>query len=462
MLSCSEKQQEEGNLPNIIYILADDLGYGDLGCYGQELFKTPNIDALAASGMKFTHHYSGSTVCAPSRAVLMTGLHTGHVSVRGNKEVQPEGQAPMDPNEETIAHMLKKKGYTTGAFGKWGLGYPGSVSDPNNQGFDEFFGYNCQRLAHHYYPRHLWHNKEKIMLPENEGQGKGTYAPALIQEKTLTFIENNKDRPFFMYVPHVIPHAELVAPDSLMSKYRGKYLPEKEYVGTDEGEKYRLGPYESQKESHAAFVAMVDLIDQHVGQIVNKVKELGIADNTIIIFTSDNGPHREGGADPQYFKSSGPFLGVKRDLKDGGIRVPMIAKWPNHIESGSTASHISSFQDVKATLAEIAGVGNRNQDDGISFLPTLKGSGNQAKHEYLYWEFGEGGEKVGVRYGKWKAIMSNIKNTEDPQFALYDLESSPQEKDDVASENPEVIAKIEAIVKEAHVRNENFLLTMDK
>lgn len=447
--------------PNIIYILADDLGYGDLSCYGQEKFITPNIDALAKSGMRFTHHYSGSTVCAPSRAVLMTGLHTGHVSVRGNKEHVPEGQEPMAASEETIAAMLKKEGYVTGAFGKWGLGYPGSVGDPMNKGFDEFYGYNCQRLAHHYYPRHLWKNDTKVMLPQNEGKKKGQYAPDLIQKETIAFLENNKDKPFFLYVPHVIPHAELVAPDSIMEKYRGKYLPEKVYVGTDDGEKYREGPYESQDECHAAFVAMIEVFDNHVGEIVQKVKELGIEENTLIIVTSDNGPHGEGGADPAYFNSAGPFSGIKRSLKDGGVRVPMIASWKGKVPEGAVSDHLSSFQDVKATIAEITGIENRAPDDGISFLPSLTGVGEQEEHEFLYWEFNEQGQKLGVRYGKYKAIIENLQagNT---KFELYDLSISPAENVDIADEHPEIINEIKAIIRREHVLNENFILLIDQ
>ncbi len=448
------------DLPNIIYILADDLGYGDLSSYGQELFKTPSIDALANSGMRFTQHYAGSTVCAPSRAVLMTGLHTGHVSIRGNKEMRPEGQYPLLEESETIPEMLKGKGYVTGAFGKWGLGFPGSEGDPNNQGFDEFYGYNCQRLAHHYYPRYLWHNADTVKLPENYGQGKGTYAPQLIHEQSLAFIEEHKEEPFFMFVPHVIPHAELAAPESIVEKYRGKFLPEKSYEGTDDGVNYRQGPYESQEESHATFVAMIDLLDQHVGEIVSKVEDLGLSKNTLIIFSSDNGPHIEGGADPAYFKSSGPFLGIKRNLKEGGIRVPMIASWKGRIGEGKVSDHISSFQDVKATFADLAGVEERSKDDGISFLPSLFEEGEQREHEYLYWEFPALGQKIAIRYGRWKAVSKNL--MAGSTFALYDLEASLQEKVDVSADHPEVMEKIRFFADQAHIRNDQFVLEIDK
>ena len=462
LLSFTESQQDESHLPNIIYILADDLGYGDLSCYGQAKFSTPNIDALAANGIKFSQHYSGSTVCAPSRAVLLTGLHTGHVSVRGNREVQPEGQFPMDPSHETIPEMLKKKGYTSGAFGKWGLGFPGSESDPMAQGFDEFFGYNCQRFAHHYYPRHLWDNDEKLLIPENEGYNKVVYAPELIQEKTLDFIENHKDVPFFLYVPHVIPHAELAAPEELMEKHRGKYLPETKYEGVDDGENYRLGSYESQEECHTAFVAMVDLLDQHVGQIVDRLEKLGLMENTLIIFTSDNGPHQEGGADPEYFNSNGPFNGIKRSLTDGGIRVPMIASWKNKILPGSTSDHISSFQDVKRTIADITGITDYLDDDGISFLPSLTKSGVQAEHEYLYWEFPAQGGKIAIRYGKWKAVKRGTLISKDPKFALYNLKKSLFEDHNVADKHPNIIKKMEEIFLKEHVKSVDYPLFIDE
>ena len=277
--ACSPKKERSDDvvrLPNIIYILADDLGYGDLSIYGQQHFETPNIDRLATEGIKFTQHYSGSTVCAPSRSSLMTGLHTGHTPIRGNKEWKPEGQWPLPAETYTMAEMLQDAGYKTGAFGKWGLGYPGSEGDPNNQGFDEFYGYNCQRIAHHYYPFHMWHNQEKVMLEGNEALGRGTYGPDPIHQMALKFIEDNKDSAFFMFYPSAIPHAELFAPEDYIEKFRGKFLPEKEYKGVDDGPKLKLGPYGSQPESHAAFAAMVNYLDDQVGEIVAKIKELGI------------------------------------------------------------------------------------------------------------------------------------------------------------------------------------------
>lgn len=449
------KQADLADRPNIIYILADDLGYGDLSCYGQKKFNTPNIDRLAQSGMRFTQHYSGSTVCAPSRSALMTGMHTGHTFIRGNKEVQPEGQHPIPDDTFILPEMLKQKGYTTGAFGKWGLGYPGSEGDPMNQGFDRFFGYNCQRLGHHYYPYHLWDNRDSVSLSANSGQQKGTYAPTLIHKKTLDFIEANKATPFFLYVASIIPHAELVAPDHVMEKHRGKYLPELEYKGTDQGPNYRLGPYESQKESHAAFVAMIEILDQQVGEIMDKVEALGIADNTIIIFTSDNGPHTEGGADPQYFDSNGPLKGTKRDLYEGGIRVPMIAKWPAKIKANSTSDHISAFWDIFPTLAEITDTQKPAQLDGISFLPTLTGT-TQPTHDYLYWEFHEKGGRQAIRKGDWKAVKYNVLKQPDLPMELYDLTKDIGEADNVATKHPEVVQEIQTLFDQVRIHSDIF------
>jgi len=437
--------------PNIIFILADDLGYGDLSCYGQTRFPTPNLDRMAAEGIKFTDHYSGSTVCAPSRSSLMTGLHTGHTYIRGNKAVQPEGQEPLPASTVTMAKLLKQAGYTTGAFGKWGLGPPHSEGDPNNQGFDEFFGYNCQRIAHHYYPWHVWNNQEKIILNENEGTRKGVYGPNLIHEKALAFIENNKDRPFFLFMPSVIPHAELFAPEKYMKKFRGKFDPEKSYKGTDSGPRFRNGPYGSQPEGHAAFAAMVALLDEQVGEILAKLKALHIDENTIVLFSSDNGPHLEGGADPDYFNSNGPLKGYKRDLYEGGIRVPMLARWPGKIKAGSVSEHISAFWDLMPTFCGIADAQSPKEIDGISFLPTLLGkSHSQEEHEFLYWEFHERRSTTqAVRMGKWKGVRP------DPgqPIELYDLENDIGESQDLSDDHQEIVQKMEAYL--ATVRTES-------
>ena len=449
--------------PNIIYILADDLGYGDLSVYGQKKYMTPNIDRLAAEGILFSQHYSGSTVCAPSRSALMTGMHTGHTVVRGNYGIKPEGQFPIPDSTLTIAEVLKKAGYSTGAFGKWGLGYPGSEGDPNNQGFDTFYGYNCQTIGHNYYPYHLWSNQDSIVLPENSGKKKGVYAPSLIHGRTLAFIEENKDRPFFAYVPSIIPHAELVAPEEELKRFRGKYVPEKEYKGIDDGPRYKIGGYGSQKESHAAFAAMVGILDRQVGEIVEKVNDLGIADNTIIIFTSDNGPHLEGGADPDYFDSNGSLKGYKRDLYEGGIRVPLLVKWPNKIKPGTVTAHISAFWDVFPTLAEIAEVKETSGLDGISFLPTLLGgSVVQKEHEYLYWEFHEKGGRQAVRMGDWKAVKYNVLENPEASLELYDLSKDIGEEHNVAAYFPKVVAEMESILEKARTPSEVFVFGKSK
>jgi len=458
LLGCSSKKpldQQDGRRPNIIYILADDLGYGDLSIYGQKKFATPNIDKLAQEGIKFTQHYSGSTVCAPSRSSLMTGLHTGHTPIRGNKEWKPEGQWPMPADTYTMAEMLKDAGYVTGAFGKWGLGYPGSEGDPNNQGFDEFYGYNCQRIAHNYYPFHMWHNHEKVMLEGNEGQGRGTYGPDPTHQLALKFLEDNKDKEFFMFYPSAIPHAELFAPESYIEKYRGKFLPEKEYKGVDDGENFKLGPYGSQHESHAAFAAMVNYLDDQVGELVAKLKELGIDDNTIIMFTSDNGPHMEGGADPDFFNSNGILKGYKRDLYEGGIRVPMIVWWPEKIYAASTTDHVSAFWDVMPTIADITGVDAPKGIDGISFLPTLL-DGEQEKHDYLYWEFHERGGRQALRRGDWKLVQYNVNKDPRNPFELYNLKDDPGEENNLADANPEIVEKLKALLQNARTESEVF------
>lgn len=457
LVSCQPKQrQKRVPSPNIIYILADDLGYGDVGFNGQSKFATPNIDKLAAEGMVFTQHYSGSTVCAPSRSALLTGMHTGHTPIRGNKEVQPEGQYPMPESTYTLSEMLKEAGYKTGVFGKWGLGYPGSEGDPNLQGFDEFYGYNCQRLAHHYYPYHLWHNQEKVILNGNKGKNQNDYAADLIHDEALKFIDDNKHSAFFMFYASPIPHAELLLPEKYIDPFKGKFLPEKSYKGVDEGEGYRQGPYGSQENSHAAFAAMVTLLDRQVGDISEKLEELGIADNTIIVFTSDNGPHQEGGADPDYFDSNGIFKGYKRDLYEGGIHVPMIVKWPQIIEAGSSTDHISAFWDVMPTFADIAGVDFNKKIDGISFLPTLTGKGDQKKHDYLYWEFHEKGGRIAVRKGKWKAVKYNVAKKTNAEPELYDLRKDPEETQNLASEFPDVVKEMKEIMKSARTESEVF------
>jgi arylsulfatase A-like enzyme len=442
--------------PNIVYILADDLGYGDLSCYGQTHFQTPNIDKMAAGGMLFTDFYSGTTVCAPSRSALMTGLHTGHTPIRGNKEWQPEGQWPLKADAVTVAEVLKQAGYVTGAFGKWGLGFVGTEGDPNLQGFDEFYGYNCQRLAHNYYPGHLWDNQQKVVIPENSGDKFEVYAPHLIHQRALQFIEKNKDKPFFLYYPTTIPHAELLLPEENLAGFRGKFLPEKEFKGAEPGDPgFREGPYGTQPESHAAFAAMVTLLDKQVGEVFAKLKELGLEKNTLVIFTSDNGPHLEGGADPDFFDSNGPLKGYKRDLYEGGIRVPMIAYWEGKIVAGTKSDHASAFWDFLPTVADMAGAQAPENIDGISFLPALLGK-EQKQHDYMYWEFHEMGGRKALRKGEWKLVQYNVFAPEKTTTELYHLSTDIGEEKNVAAENPELVKELLDLMNSARVGTEDF------
>ncbi len=423
--------------PNIIYIMADDAGYGDFSCYGQEKFSTPHIDRLAAEGMRFTQHYSGSTVCAPTRCSLMVGRHTGRISVRGNREHQPVGQMPMDAEETTVAELLQQAGYATGAFGKWGLGYPGSHGDPLNKGFDVFFGYNCQRNAHTYYPTWLYDNAERIEL---DGQ---TYSHDLIMERALRFIRENRDRPFFCYLPVTIPHAAMQAPDEYAAPFREKWPQFNDRIGRYAGTRV-TNPI-------AAFAGMMVKMDEGVGELLALLEELGIDEHTVVMFTSDNGPHREGGHQPDFFNSNGPFSGYKRDLTDGGIRMPFLVRWPGRIEAGAVSDHISAHWDFLPTACDLAGAATPDDLDGISMLPTLLGRLDQQKHhDYLYWEFYERGGKRAVRLGKWKAIQRNLHKDADSPILLYDVEADPAEQHDLAADHPEVIAQVRAAFAEAH------------
>ena len=427
--------------PNIIYILADDLGYGDVGCYGQTEIKTPNIDRLAADGLRFTDHYAGSTVCAPSRCSLMTGLHTGHTYIRGNRAVQPMGQEPLPQDTVTVAGLLKKAGYATALVGKWGLGAPGSTGIPNNQGFDYFFGYLGQRHAHNYYPEFLFRNSERVPLDGNvvendrlDGAGeaveKVTYAHDVIAGEALQFVESHKDEPFFLYFSPTIPHANNEAGD------HGMEIPsDAPYTDRD---------WPQQQKNHAA---MITRLDSDVGDLMELLKTLGIDRRTLVIFTSDNGPHREGGADPAFFTSSGPFKGIKRDLYEGGIRVPMIASWTGTIKPGIVTGHVSAFWDFMPTACELAGVVPPTGIDGISFLPVLTGNeDDQRRHEYLYWEFHEGSSsKQAVRRGQWKAVRLRPLGP----IELYDLSSDAGEERNIASEYGEVVSAMRYLMDQA-------------
>lgn len=423
--------------PNIVYILLDDAGYGDVSCYGQSKFETPNIDRMAKDGMRFTQHYAGCTVCAPTRSVLMQGVHTGHSYVRGNKEVQPEGQEPLPADTVTMAKLLQKAGYTTGAFGKWGLGSPGSEGDPTKQGFDVFYGYNCQRQAHTYYPTHLWSNTDKVNL-----DGK-TYAHDLIMDETLDFIRKNKKGPFFCFMPVTIPHAAMHVPEEYSAPFRKKFPQFEGKFG-----KYK-GP--TVKNPIAAFAGMMTKMDEDVGRVLDLISELGIEKNTLVMLSSDNGPHKEGGHDPVFFDSNGPLTGFKRDLTEGGIRVPLIARWPGRIAEGTESDLISAHWDMLPTFCDLAGAETPGNTDGVSMTATLFGQPDKQKqHDYLYWEFYERGGKRAARFGKWKAIQRDLQKPTAGPIQVFDLEKDLAEQHNIADKHPEIVARAKKIFTEAH------------
>ncbi len=451
LTACTGSQQAEkqATKPNIIYILADDLGYGDLGCYGQDSIKTPDIDKMASEGMRFTDHYAGSTVCAPSRSCLMTGQHTGNTIIRGNKTV------PLRPDDITVAELLKKAGYVTGLMGKWGLGEAGSTGIPNKQGFDCFVGYLNQIHAHNSYPAYLWKNQDTMhlnnkveIIPEGYAKGiggiaveKNTHSHDVFTNEAFDFVKANKDTSFFLYLAYTLPHANneawyweaigMEAPDTTL--YQNKSWP-------------------AAQKAHAA---MISYLDKDVGRLLNLLRELKLDKNTLVIFTSDNGPHKEGGADPVFFDSNGPLTGLKRDLYEGGIRIPMIAWWPGEIKPGQVSSHISAFWDFMPTACEIAGVKPPNNIDGISFLPELLGE-DQPEHDYLYWEFFERNGRRAVRKGQWKAVQYGINQNPDTTIQLFDLSKDIEEKNDVASDNPEIVKEMKSIFKNARTPSEHF------
>jgi arylsulfatase A-like enzyme len=440
--SPSQAPAAKGLKPNIIFILADDLGYGDLGCYGQKEIQTPHLDRLAASGVRFTDHYSGSTVCAPSRCVLMTGLHTGHAYIRGNS------RSPIRPQDRTVAEILQVAGYTTGLIGKWGLGENGSEGIPNRKGFDYFYGYESQVHAHNYYTEFLWRNQDKVALKNiverpsptfAEGLGgvstnKVEYSADLFAEESLQFVEKNRQSPFFLYLTYTIPHANNEA------KNEGMEVPD---LGI-----YKDKPWPAPQKGHAA---MITRMDSHIGRLLDKLAELKIADRTLVVFSSDNGPHKEGGFDPDFNHSSGPLRGIKRDLYDGGIRVPLIASWPGTVPPGRTSDLVSAFWDFLPTACDVAGIKTPEGLDGISYLPTLLGKPDRQKlHEYLYWEFYERGFDQAVRMGQWKAVRNGVAGP----LELYDLLTDIGETKNVAADHPDIVAQIEAILKTARTESE--------
>lgn len=466
--------------PNIIYILADDLGYGELGSYGQKKIQTPHLDALASSGMRFTEHYSGAPVCAPARCVLMTGLHTGHAHIRGNDEWRDrgkvwdyqamfdnpflEGQRPIPDSTITVAEKLKSAGYATGMVGKWGLGAPTTEGLPTRQGFDFFYGYNCQRQAHTLYPMHLWRNEERHLLnndnvPPHANLEEGAdpydpasyarfqlndYAPELMHKEALNFIDQNKDQSFFLYYASPIPHVPLQAPQRWVDHYKKIFGEEEPFTGTS---------YFPNQTPRATYAAMISYLDEQVGELVQKLKDLGLYENTLIIFSSDNGPTYTGGADTPWFDSASPFKTergwAKGFVHEGGIRVPMIASWPGTIEAGSQSALLSAFYDVMPTLCEAAGVDPPSYTDGVSFLPTLRGEAQVQSHEFLYWEFPAYKGQQAVRMGKWKAIRRNMMEG-NLTVELYDLTADIQEQEDVAQDYPNVVARMEEILAQEH------------
>lgn len=482
---CTQSTKGKGDdsgPPNIILILADDLGYGELGVYGQQKIETPHLDALASAGMIFTQHYAGAPVCAPSRCVLLTGKHMGHAAIRGNDEwasrgevwdyasvvedPRLEGQRPLPEGTVTLGTLLQAEGYRTAIVGKWGLGAPLTEGIPNNLGFDFFFGFNCQRQAHTYYPRHLWKNREKgwldnplvvpgTLLEEGEdpldpksyrSYALEHYAPDLMQQEALDFIRSHQSDPFFLYYATPIPHVPLQAPERWVNHYLKKFGDEMPYDGAR--------GYFPCRYPRATYAAMVSYLDEQVGEILHLVRELGIEKNTLILFSSDNGPTYNGGTDSPWFDSGGSFRSEygkgKGFLQEGGIRVPLLACWPGRIEAGTLSEKVTSFYDVLPMLCEVAGAKIPQDIDGLSFLPELLGEEEQTGHEYLYWEFPEYGGQIAIRMGKWKGLAREIMERNEVRFELYDLEADPLEEHDLAVEYPEIIEKFFQIIEIEH------------
>ncbi|MDY4459869.1 MAG: arylsulfatase [Alloprevotella sp.] len=475
--------------PNIIYIMCDDMGYGDLGCYGQRLIATPNIDRLANQGMRFTQAYAGSPVSAPSRACFMTGQHTGHTHVRANKEywtgsvqygVNTDyarvGQEPYDANHVIIPEIFKDNGYTTGMFGKWAGGYEGSHSTPDKRGIDEFYGYICQFQAHLYYPNFLNSYSrsagddgvKREVLEENTPypmygtnyKKRTQYSADLIHQRAMAWLDQQTaDQPFLGIFTYTLPHAELAQPeDSILLAYKGHFCQERTFGG-QEGSRYNPTQY-----GHAEFAAMITRLDVQVGEIMAKLEEKGLADNTVLIFTSDNGPHEEGGADPSFFNRDGLLQGVKRSTYEGGIRIPFIVRWPGKVAAGSVNDHQLAFYDLMPTFCDIAGIENyeeryRNKQvandyfDGLSFYPTLTGEGEQQPHEYLYWEFSET-NMMAVRMGDWKLVVKN------GNCKLFDLATDLHEDNDLAAQYPEIVNQMKEIIRQEHVDSPLFRVTL--
>ncbi|MHC5065477.1 MAG: arylsulfatase [Planctomycetota bacterium] len=468
----------QSDRPNVVLIIADDLGWGELGSYGQKLIRTPNLDRLAAQGMRLTQAYSGAPTCAPSRNVLMTGKHLGHTTIRGNRPARNaegklvEGQHPIPAEALTIAEVFRDAGYATGAMGKWGLGPVGSTGDPNAQGFDHFYGYNCQRVAHSYYPPHVWDDAKKVMInakpiPGRKRQPEGevkmedwfdeTYAPDLILDEALKFIGEHKDQPFFLYLPFIEPHVAMQPPADLVESYPEDW-DDREYRG-------QCG-YLPHPRPRAGYAAMITDLDEHVGAVMAALEEQGLAENTLVIFSSDNGTTHGsnndpvfgiGGVDAAFFNSTAGLRGFKGSVYEGGLRVPFIARWPGQIEAGSESDQPTYFPDLFATLCEVMGTGVPEHVDGISILPTLTGEGEQAERNPMVWVFAEYGGQVALRFGKWKLVRQGLKRRNGPDpWELYDMEADRSEEDNVAADHPEVVEAGIAILRREMGENELF------
>lgn len=447
--------------PNIIFILADDLGYGELGCYGQKIIMTPNIDRLAQEGIKFTDFYSGQAVCAPARCTLMTGYHTGHAYIRDN--LQPKvrnpytpfpGQEPIPDSILTIAELLKAQGYATGCIGKWGLGNTFTPGDPVKQGFDFFYGYKCQVHAHNHYPEFLWENDSIVHLPGNNGRTlRGAlHSQELFTVEAVKFINRNQDKPFFLYLPFIIPHLSIQTTDLYLDMYKG-HVEETPYKHHG----YLKNPY-----PHAAYAGMITQMDAAIGLIMEALRGLGLEDNTIVFFTSDNGPayNRLGGSDDKFFNSAGGLTGLKGSLHEGGIREPLVVWWPGKIKAGRVSDRPFALWDVLPTLCDLAGAPTPAGIDGISFLPTLTGQGKQVEHKFLYWEFPSYGGQAAVRMGDWKLLITNLRRrNQKPEMALYNLKKDPAEKQNLADKYPEKVQEALRIIQQQHTPSALFPYT---
>ena len=464
------------NPPNIVFFLADDLGYGDLGSFGQKKIQTPNLDQLAKSGMRLTQHYSGSPVCASSRCVLMTGLHPGHAVIRSNKEIRPEGQHPLPAGTKTVARLLQKHGYVTGGFGKWGLGGPGTAGEPLNQGFNRFYGYNCQREAHNFYPTFLWSDRTRITLnnprfrahqkfdpkadpndPKSYARYAGKdYAPDYITEAAVQFVKANKDKPFFLYYPTTVPHLALQVPEDSLKDYVGKW-PDKPYLGN--------AAYLPHFTPRAAYAAMITRMDRDIGRIITLIRDLGLEKNTIFVFSSDNGPlwRRFGGTDTTFFNSNAGMRGRKGSLYEGGVRVPTIVSWKGRIKAGSESDRVTGFEDWLPTLLEMVGAPSLTpkDSDGISFARTLFGK-RQKPRPFLYREFPSYGGQQSLRMGNWKAVRQNLvpkEGTDDKprmHVELYDLSKDPNETRDISADHADLVTSMKQIMREQRVASKLF------